>query len=241
MRPYRPDYRRCTFVTDDVHRHPLRQAVLDVVERTLETDGLDPPAPAFFAARPAKPGGPRMTIYYPPSRFHARLRGEMKRQRTQAKQAVATLESLMVRFGPDGMEEEYQQESSPRWRAWYDLTRGRLLAASVRYAEYAVLADLLSRRRALATETNHILIKPSQNLRGSDEVHERADEAMRLLHRCVEMNPQTPWAYLAQRELDHPLGIDIRQVVLPPPVAVPAPGGPVTPAGPGSQPSLPSL
>jgi hypothetical protein len=241
MRPYRPDYRRSSFIADDLQRHPLRQAVLDVVARSLETDGLGPPAPAFFAAGPAKPGGPRMTIYYPPSRFHARLRGEMKRQRTQAKEALAMVDGLVARFGPDGMEEEYQQETSPRWRAWYDLTRGRLLAASVRYAEYAVLADLLSRRGSLATETNHILLRSSQNLRGPDAVHARADEARRLLHRCVEMNPHTPWAYLAQRELDHPLGIDIRQVVLPPPVAVPAVGGPVAPAGPTPQPSLPSL
>jgi hypothetical protein len=241
MRPYRPDYRRSSFVTDDIRRHPLRQAIQDVVALSRDTDGLGPPAPAFFAANPTITGGPRMTIYYPSSRFHARLRGEMKRQRTQAKEALATVDGLLVRFGPDGMEEEYQQERSPRWRAWYDLTRGRLLAASVRYAEYAVLADLLTRRGSLATETNHIILRPSQNLRGADEVQDRADEALRLLHRCVEMNPQTPWACLAQRELDHPLGIDIRQVVLPPPVAVPASAGPMIPAGPASQPSLPSL
>lgn len=241
MRPYRPDYRRCSFVTDDVQRHPLRQAILDVVAQSHDTDGLGPPAPAFFAASPAKPGGPRMTIYYPSSRFHSRLRGEMKRQRTQAQEASDKVDGLLARFGPEGMEEEYQQETSPRWRAWYDVTRGRLLAASVRYTEYAVLADLLTRRRSLATETNHIVLGPSQNLRGAGDVRERADEALRLLHRCVEMNPQTPWAYLAQRELDHPLGIDIRQVVIPPPVAVPASSGPIVPAGPAPQPSLPSL
>jgi len=241
MRPYRPDYRRSSFVTDDTHRHPLRQAILDVVALSHDTDGLGPPAPAFFSAGPTRPGGPRMTIYYPSARFHTRLRGEMKRQRTRAKEALETVDGLLVRFGPDGMEEEYQQETSPRWRAWYDLTRGRLLAASVRYAEYEVLADLLTRRGSLATETNHMVLGPSQNLRGADDVQDRAAEALRLLHRCVETNPQTPWAYLAQRELDHPLGIDIRQVVLPPPVAAPAAGGPMIPSGSASQPSLPSL
>jgi hypothetical protein len=139
------------------------------------------------------------------------------------------------------MEEEYQQETSPRWRAWYDLTRGRLLAASVRHAEYALLAELLSRRGGVASHTNHLVLVPSRTLRGSSDVQSRAEEATRLLDRCMKENSQTPWAYLAQRELDHPLGIDIRQTTVAPPVSVDFGGGGAAPSPAGPQVSVPRL
>jgi hypothetical protein len=85
-------------------------------------------------------------------------------------------------------------------------------------------------------QTNHVVLSPSPALRGPDAVRARAAEASRLLNRCMKENPQTPWAYLAQRELDHPFGIDIRQVTLPPPLPAAA-----APLGPAPQPSLPSL
>jgi hypothetical protein len=241
MRPYQPDYRRESQIAADVTNHPLRQAVLDVVALSHETNALDPPETVFFVRRPHGPDGPPITLYYPATRFRSMLRSEMTRRKTQANKTGVVLEGLLARFGPADMDEElYEQEESPRWRAWHDLTRGRLLAMSVRQAEYALLAELLSRRGPIARQTNHIMLVPSASLRGSDDVRARAAEAERLLNRCMKENLHTPWAYLAQRELDHPLGIDVRQTSLPPPVPVQG-GGMVVPAGPAPQVNLPQL
>jgi hypothetical protein len=230
MRDYQPDYRRAGFIARDLDQHPLRQAILEVVALSQQSASLEPPPTRFFGTRPDRPGGPWMTVYYPSSRFRTLLRGEMRARRTRAQKTLDELEQLLAPFGPDGMEDLYQAETSPRWRAWYDVTRGRLLAMRVRQAEYAKLADLLTRRSAVGPQTNHLLLLPSPDLRGSDDVQSWAREAQRLLQRCVREHSGTPWAYLAQRELDHPLGIDVRQITLPPPVTVPA-GGVVVPAG----------
>ena len=40
--------------------------------------------------------------------------------------------------------------------------------------------------------------------------------AERLLMRCRDENSETPWAYLAERELQHELGISVRQLTLEP-------------------------
>ena len=44
-----------------------------------------------------------------------------------------------------------------------------------------------------------------------------ADESTRLLTRCIEQNPGTPWATLAQRELRYPLGFKVLETYVPPP------------------------
>jgi hypothetical protein len=241
MRPYRPDYRRADTIALDLRNHPLRQAILDVVAMSRDTASFAPPETAFFVNRPAGTAGPRLPLYYPPARFRSALRREMGRRKLQAIEVQAALEDLLTRFGPGGMEAEYEQETSPRWRAWYDLTRGRLLAMSVRHAEYAVLAERLSRRGAIGPQTNHVVLVPSRSLRGRADVRSRAEEAERLLDRCLKQNPQTPWAYLAQRELDHPLGIDFQQTAIPPPIPVAPMGGGGAPAPAAPQVSIPRL
>jgi hypothetical protein len=241
MRPYQPDYRRESEIAADIRNHPLRQAIADVVTASLETDALGPPETVFFVKRPHGPGGPPITLYYPATRFRPMFRSEMTRRKTKANGAVEVLEDMLTRLGPEAMADElYEQEQSPRWRAWYDLTRGRLLAMSVRQGEFALLAELLSRRSGLSSHTNHVVLVPSAQLRGDDDVRSQAAAAERLLNRCIKQNLHTPWAYLAQRELDHPLGIDVRQTTLPPPVPVQG-GGVVVPAGPAPQVNLPQL
>ncbi len=41
---------------------------------------------------------------------------------------------------------------------------------------------------------------------------QRAQQAQELLSRCWHDHADTPWAYLAERELAHGLGIQIRQM-----------------------------
>ena len=61
-------------------------------------------------------------------------------------------------------------------------------------------------------------------------VRRAAAEAQRLLRRCITNNPGTPFALLAQWELDRPFGLAVQQIVIPEPprvliqpVALPSP------------------
>ncbi|HVC95698.1 MAG TPA: hypothetical protein VND64_18535, partial [Pirellulales bacterium] len=59
-------------------------------------------------------------------------------------------------------------------------------------------------------------------------------EAIRLLSRCVKENSGTPWAVLAARELEQPLGfaVDEAYVAPPPPPPPPPKVPPAKPAPP---------
>ena len=48
-----------------------------------------------------------------------------------------------------------------------------------------------------------------------------AKEATRLLNRCRTENKGTPWELLADWELQHPLGIAIKQITVPAPQSSP--------------------
>ena len=135
------------------------------------------------------------------------------------------------------MESEYYAEHSLRWRAWYDLNRGRLLAMSVRQLEYVLACEQVLKPGFLKPDTNHLVLKPSSKYLAGPVIEPRAREAFRLLKRCVEKNAGTPWALLAQWELDHELGIEIQQIVVPPPQPSP-PGPPRVPDPPISFPKL---
>ena len=137
------------------------------------------------------------------------------------------LEQALVAFGEYGLEDEYNRERSPRWRAWYDLTRGRLLAMSVRHLEYILTCEDIMRSNFLKPETNRIQLKPVATYKAGKIIEARAKEAHRLLTRCLKENPDTPWALMAQWELDHELGLEVQQIVIPPPR--PSTPGPSTP------------
>ncbi len=219
MRPYLPDYRFAGDIFDEIRDHPLREAVVQTAALTLQSLDLRPPEMDFFDRPPR---------YFTPADFRDNLKASLPAQLAVVRQTVGVTERALAKFGPDGMEELYDGEKSPRWKAWYDLTRGRLLAVQVRCFEYDYACGLMS--NMLQPSTNHVAFGPSSELRYGSVGQLAAEESQRLLERCVRDNPGTPWAYLAQRELDHPLGIGFQQRVIPAPP--PKTGTPPKPASP---------
>jgi hypothetical protein len=219
MRPYSPDYRSAAEILEELRYFPLRQAVLASVEVTRAYEGHE---------------SPRMSIYYtqPPG-----MRRRLSASSGEIEEDAEALELAMAPFGEDGLEPLYKLEASPRWRAWYDLTRGRQLAMSVRYAEYRALVEMLCRPGGLPDDVNCLQIAPAPRLLLGSVTELRAREAERLLTRCLNENPDTPWAYLAQRELDHPLGVTHRAWYQEPPPP-PPPSGPSPPQAPVVLPKL---
>jgi hypothetical protein len=198
MRPYLPSCQSAKEYADDVRHYPLRQAVLNAVDVTLGERNWQPPRLEFSTPQAAA------------------LRETFLPAQAQAQRAVQVISRGLSFFGRDGMEKLYAQEKSPRWQAWYDLTRGRLLAGLVRYGQYELLCSAFQQRGSLRSTTNRVVLVPAAAFRGDPSVPATAAEAERLLRRCLGKNPNTPWAYLAQRELDYPPGIDYQQYVVTP-------------------------
>jgi hypothetical protein len=131
-------------------------------------------------------------------------------------------------------------DPSKRWRAWTDLTVGRLIAVSVRVREYMLALESLAANNyaLLDTQTNSIYLTADPYLRGGPVSEAAVVEAKKYLDRCMEENRGTPWQFLAERELQHPTGINIIQsyVPVPPPVI-----RPLTPRPPVPRIELPKL
>lgn len=222
MRPYAPDYRAANIVARELQYRPLPRAVLQAVDVLARQSPAMQPANDYFGRR-----------YLSPVEFRGQLKNALKMEATQAARHLRTVEAALSAFGAEGMEAEYDKEPSPRFRAWYDVTRGRLLAAAVRYMEFVQACDVTPRN--LNGATNRVVFVPSTELQSGAATRYWAEDAERLLRRCVDDHADTPWAYLAERELDYPLGVSLQQSAIPKPP--PRPIGPARPSGGGRRPS----
>jgi hypothetical protein len=245
LRDYLPDYGSREEYVASLQGRPLRLALNEVAVLThLQYRNFYPPQFSFFASRSQAYPFDSFPGYIPPPAFRGQLKKALDSQADYAARMEALARkalALLEKKGED-LEYEYKQEPSKRWRAWYDLNRGRLLATSVRAREYAYLCRLILRHpeRALGENTNYLAFGFKAILRVKTSTAD-AEEAQRLLQRCVQSNPKTPWADFAQWELDVPLGLDFvtRDIPQPPPPPPPRGGGTIVrPSGPPAFPRL---
>jgi hypothetical protein len=110
------------------------------------------------------------------------------------------------------------RETSRRWQAHYDLIRGRLLAMKVRCHEYNWVCARMKKdpQKFSSSKFNAWRLVPDQEIQYSDKAAAAGREAQSLLRRVVEDHPATPWALLAQRELENPLGFKWMETYVPP-------------------------
>lgn len=216
MMDYRPRYESTQEYRKQFDKYPLRRAVHSAVKATY-SDEIDTPDLMFFGQRAAAPPHEFQALYFTPAQFQSRLRSAKTKTERKIKHINYAIERALAFLSDKqepgkGLEYEYNNEPSMRWRAWYDLSRGRLLAVSVRLEEYRLAWEQMLRKDFLRPDTNGIIFGPSTEMRSSGIFTRRAQEAERLLTRCLEDHADTPWAYLAQRELNHGLGIYIKQM-----------------------------
>jgi hypothetical protein len=139
-------------------------------------------------------------------------------QKTAA-QSQLNIDMIGAAF-PGGIEAELDREPSMRWRANFCLAYGRLMSQKIRNMEYnAALAFLKNELAAedVAKRSNRWNISPSQELNFAGNQKKNATKAMALLQRVIDEAPGTPWAVMAQRELQHGIGLKIKQSFVPPP------------------------
>jgi len=209
MLPYLPEYYSAMEVARQNQASPLRRAVLAAVEMTQQMK---------FKGTPQLEFAPTGKTY----------QTELKDAQMTAAYNIRNLELVLQLFDRK-LEDEYEKEESPRWRAWYDLTKGRLLGMLVRNYEYNwVCAELKGKGAEFVDQkSNRWKFRPSPETRMSSTTANQAREADRLLKRCVSNNPNTPWEQLAQRELKDAFGFSVDEsYVAPPPPPTPPKANP---------------
>ena len=187
MREYKPDWVRRDEYEKEVNRSLLRQAVLTAAQITQQR----------------LPGMPAMGF---PAADGPEFKEAMANNQAIAERTAYTVDEAL---GPiNAVVKLRDREKSRRWQANYDLIRGRLLATKVRCYEYNWACALMKKDppKFSNAKSNAWRLVPDQEIRYSDKAAVAGREAEALLRRVVEDHPATPWALLAQRELENPLG-----------------------------------
>ena len=186
MARYRPDYLPAQEYVRQVKRNPMRQALIAAAQLP-GTTGLQAPQRRFVKTSEA----------------------QLAQALTLAQQDAAALEPKLYQLAAalePGMKSR-KQETSARWRAGFDLAIGTVTAQRVRTETYnAILAQA---KRGMAFEdpkNNTWVLQPSAEVSVGSKLQREAAMATEVLNDVVEQHPGTPWALLAKRELQVPIG-----------------------------------
>ncbi len=186
MDRYRPDYLPSAEYLSRIKKSPLRESLVQAAQ-IARVGTLDKPQQVFI------------------KRDEARFTGEL----TMAQQESARLSPELVNLCTVLAEgEKFRgKETSPRWLASFDLSYGTSLAAKVRAESYnAMLAKAKRGMNFTKPESNTWNLKSTDQISVDSKLEKEAKLATELLRSVSEKHAGTPWALLAQRELDHKMG-----------------------------------
>jgi hypothetical protein len=103
-------------------------------------------------------------------------------------------------------EAERDQLQGSRWRAGYDLAMGRALAAKVRNDGYNAMLAKAKQGMSFTAEKNNTWVLNTDAQFANSRLEKLAEKAEFYLRRVLKEHVGTPWAELAERELQSPLG-----------------------------------
>ncbi|MBW3597032.1 MAG: VWA domain-containing protein [Planctomycetes bacterium] len=110
------------------------------------------------------------------------------------------------------------KEDTLRWQAGFDLAMGRVLAAKARTEAYNAMLAAAKRGLKFKDEKNNTwILEPADEISVGSALEKAANKAREYLQRVVDEHPDTPWAYLAQKELENPIGWRWAEEYTPPP------------------------
>ena len=220
LRRYFPEYDSLFEYQASIQDRPLRMFVAEAAAATLrESEIFTPLSMMFFGSRSTKYPYAPMSVYMEPLTFPRKLKNALVLEQRKAQRASQRIDMLLGQIAEPELEYEYAKEESPRWRAWFDLTRGRLLAISVRYHEYIATCEELQKTR-FNELANEVRLVPGNQFRVSSSAS-MSQQAVRLLERCRSENPSTPWADLAAWEMQTAFGIEVLTKAIPRPPPAP--------------------
>ncbi len=139
---------------------------------------------------------------------------------SQAQRAAAVLEPkyeqlyTILKAG----EQDREMEAAPRWQAGYDLAFGRIMASKVRAESYNAMLALAKTKLKFEDEKNNTWeLEPADTISTGSQAAKLAEKAKIYLERVIDQHPDTPWAMLAARELETPLGWEWKESFTEPP------------------------
>jgi len=188
MRGYRPDYGSPERLEKEIKSNQAKKALVVAASQTAATP-IKSPQLMF----PKKDEGSFVEILSEAQKASAKVQPMID------KMCGILLAGLSDR---DKIEER-------RWRAGYDLSLGRLLAAKVRADAYNfMLAKAKGGLKFEDKNSDTWELVPSDELSVGSQTEKIAKQAKTLLEKVVAEHPGTPWAYYASEDLKIPLGYE---------------------------------
>ena len=191
MRRYKPDYVSNKKYWENLENFPSRRALVDAASFTTTGD-----------------------LKSPRMRFVKNDEADFVRDVTRAQRNAALIEPPLnrlyqiLRAGEGGRD----SEKSLRWQAGYDLAMGRAIAAKLRAETYNGMLALIKTQKKFSPavdgkpQNNTWVLQPANATETGSQHRKLLDKATMYLERVVDKHPGTPWAMLAARELETPIG-----------------------------------
>lgn len=198
MLEYRPDWLGVEEYEAMLRRSPLRMAVVQAGQATQQRI---PDAPGLVF----------------PAAGTEQFREAMRENQARADRIRLVVDDAL---GPIRQVEKLRdRETSKRWQAHYDLIRGRLEMMRVRAFEYnKACAEMKVNPKKFTNEnSNAWRLVPDDQVQFNDQARKSAELAVELLRRVTRDHAGTPWAYLANRELENPIGFKWEETYVQPP------------------------
>ncbi|MCA9263697.1 MAG: VWA domain-containing protein [Planctomycetales bacterium] len=186
MRKYRPDYVSLAEYQKRANASQSRTALLKAAQQSWLTP-----------------------LESPRRQFVRRDEASLANSLTAAQRDAAKLEpklQILYEILKQG-EKDRDDETSIRWQAGYDLAMGRLLATKVRTEAYNAMLAAAKRGIKFENEGNNTwVLQPDDEIAVGSQLKKLGDQAREYLERVEQEHAGTPWALLAQRELEQPFG-----------------------------------
>lgn len=198
MRSYPPDYRPIPTLEADLRTNRAKLALVEVCNQ-YQVDNIPLPTTVF----PAENDNVLRTAI------------------TDAQRPLAELDYKL-----DGLlqklqagEKDRAKITEARWRATYDLALGRVLAMRVRsYGYNMMLAEMKSSpKRFEKPGSNQWRLVPSKDITSGAATKKMSNQAAEYLKRVIDEHAGTPWAILAEREYNTPMGWEWKENTYNPP------------------------
>ena len=142
--------------------------------------------------------------------FTKQNEAQFARDLNTAQQAVAKLEPAIARLY-DALaagEGDRAKLTSPRWQASYDVAIGRACAAKARLEGYNVMLALLKQGKNFEREGSTLwrLEPAATSEQAGSAINKLVERSQMYLKRVAADHPGTPWAIIAERELQEQVG-----------------------------------
>jgi hypothetical protein len=164
---------------------------------------------ALMALHQAAQLPPAEVLRDPQLTFLKRSEADLKNVLDKAQQAaakVAPAVDQLYELLRDGAVDA-EQLRAPRLRAGFDLAFGRVCAAKARIDGYNSMLAALKRGKSFEDESSTTwVLQRAGTCDASSSLEKLIDRAKTLLQRVVDQHPGTPWARIARRELEEPIG-----------------------------------